>query len=340
MELGVSMFADLAVDPLTGIRKNTGERLKELIEEIKLADEVGLDVFGVGEHHREDYAVSSPEIILAAAATVTKNIKLGSAVTVLSSSNPIRVYQDFAMIDQLSGGRAELVAGRGSFIESFPLYGFDLKDYNTLFEENLDILLNANKNEYVTWQGRTRAPMDHQLVFPRAGEKGLDIWIAVGGTPQSVIRAARLGLPLMLAIIGGMPKQFIPLVNLYKEEYRNHGHDISKMRIGVHSHTFVGEDDNATADVIFPGYAAQMSKIGQERGWPAFTRAQYEAGRSLHGALLIGDANRVAEKILYQKEHLGITRFVAHLDIGAPSHKDLMKAIEILGTKVMPIVKK
>ena len=339
MELGVSMFADLAINPQTGIRKDTGVRLKELIEEIKLADEVGLDVFGVGEHHRKDYAVSSPEIILAAAAAVTKNIKLGSAVTVLSSSNPIRVYQDFAMINQLSGGRAELMAGRGSFIESFPLYGFDLKDYNILFEENLDILLNANKNEYVTWQGKTRAPMNNQLVFPRAGEKGLDIWIAVGGTPQSVIRAAKLGLPLMIAIIGGMPKQFIPLINLYKETYQKHGHDMSKMRIGVHSHTFVGDDNMATADMIFPGYAAQMSKIGQERGWPAFSRAQYEAGRGLHGALLIGDFNHVAEKILYQKEYLGITRFVAHLDIGGPSHKDLMKAIELLGTKVAPLVK-
>jgi len=340
MELGISMFADLPVDTATGRRQLAGQRLQELIEEIKLADEVGLDVFGVGEHHRSDYAVSAPEIVLAAAATVTKNIKLGSAVTVLSSNDPVRVYQNFATVDLISNGRAEIVAGRGSFIESFPLFGYDLKDYDRLFEEKLDLLLKINTNERVSWSGKLRAPIREQLVLPRATHDALDIWIAVGGTPQSVIRAARLGLPLMIAIIGGYPSQFKPLVKLYKEEYANAGHDVAKMRIGVHGHTFTGEESQAVADFIYPGYAAQMTAIGKERGWPSYSRVQYGTGRKLEGALLIGDVNEVTDKILYQQELFGLTRFVGHMDIGGPSHKELMRSIELFGTKVAPAVRK
>lgn len=340
MELGVSMFADLPVDENTGLQKDAGQRLRDLVTEIQLADEVGLDVFGVGEHHRSDYAVSNPEIVLAAAASVTQNIKLGSAVTVLSSADPVRIYQNFAMVDLLSKGRAELMVGRGSFIESFPLFGYNLDDYNQLFEEKLELLLRINQSEDVTWSGQLRAPLYQQKVWPRAQDNALDIWIAVGGTPESVIRAAHLGLPLMIAIIGGSPKQFQPLVKLYKDEYVKSGHDLTAMKIGVHAHTFLGEDAQSAADTIFPVYRAQMTKIGKERGWPPYSRAQFDMGISAEGALFMGDAPAVVDKILYLQETLGLTRFVAHMDVGGPSHKDLMKAIELFGTKVAPEVRK
>jgi len=339
MELGIGMFGDLAVDA-AGKHADAGQKLKEIIEEIKLADEVGLDVFGLGEHHRPDYAVSSPEIVLAAAAAVTKNIKLMSTVTVLSSSEPVKVYQDFSTIDLLSNGRAEIGVGRGSFIESFPLFGYDLKDYNQLFEEKLDLLLNINNNEVVNWKGKLRAPVVDQTVYPRASNKGqLPIWIAVGGTPESVVRAGKLGLPLIIAIIGGMPKQFQPLVQLYKNVYEENGHDMSKMQLGIHSHSFVS-DDAKVIDGYFNNYAAQMNRIGRDRGWPPYSKAQYEGGRSKEGALFIGDSNEVADKILYMHELFGVTRFVAHMDVGAPDHAVMMKSIELFGTKVAPIVKK
>ncbi len=340
MELGIGMFGDIAMDAITGKPANTGQKLKEIIEEIKLADEVGLDVFGLGEHHRPDYAVSSPEIVLAAAASVTKNIKLMSTVTVLSSAEPVKVYQDFSTIDLISNGRAEIGVGRGSFIESFPLFGYDLKDYNQLFEEKLDLLLNINNNELVNWKGKLRAPVVNQTVYPRASNNGkLPVWIAVGGTPESVIRAGKLGLPLIIAIIGGMPKQFQPLVKLYKDESKAAGHDVGKMQLGIHSHSFVnGEQVNI--DGYFNNYAAQMNRIGRDRGWPPYSRAQYEGGRSKEGALFIGDANEVADKILYMHELFGITRFIAHMDVGAPDHKLMMKSIELFGTKVAPIVRK
>lgn len=340
MELGISMFADLPVDKKTGTPRPAGDRLQELIREIQLADETGLDVFGIGEHHRKDYAVSSPEIILAAAATVTKNIKLGSAVTVLSSADPVKVYQNFATIDLLSNGRAEIIVGRGSFIESFPLFGYDLKDYNELFEEKLDLLLKINKSKTVSWTGRLRPALVEQEVLPRALNDQLPVWVAVGGTPESVQRAARLGLPLMLAIIGGSPAQFAPLVQFYKEEYKRQGHDVGKMQIGVHAHTFTGENNQATADDLFPYYAAQMDRVGRDRGWPPYSRAQYDMGRGKSGALLIGDPPAVVDKILAQQELFGLSRFVAHIDVGGPPHKDLMKAIELFGTKVAPEVRK
>lgn len=339
MELGVGMFGDLAVDPKTGKFQSAQQRLNEIIEEIKLMDELGLDFFGIGEHHRPDYVVSSPEILLAAAATVTKNIKLGSAVTVLSSADPVRVYQNFSMIDLLSNGRAEIMAGRGSFIESFPLFGYDLSDYDTLFIEKLDLLLEIDKNERITWKGRHRAALDDQAVLPRPVKGSLPIWLAVGGTPQSVVRAGRLGLPLMLAIIGGSPRQFKPLVDLYREEYRFANHDPANMQVGIHSHAFFGENASELSDMYYPLYAAQMNRIGRTRGWAPYHRSQFEAGKTIDGALFIGEPNAMVDKILHVQEMFGLDRFSAHMDVGGPSHRDMMKALEVYGTKIVPQVR-
>ena len=339
MELGIGMFGDLAFDAKTGKPADAGVKLKEILEEIKLADEVGLDVFGLGEHHRPDYAVSSPEIVLAAAAAVTNKIKLLSTVTVLSSAEPVKVYQDFATLDLISSGRAEIGVGRGSFIESFPLFGYDLRDYDQLFEEKLDLLLKINNSEVVTWRGKLRAPLLQQGVYPRATNGGkLPIWVAVGGTPQSILRAARLGLPLMLAIIGGLPRQFQPLADYYKIEYEKNGHDVKQMQLGIHAHTFVSESP-AEADAYFINYAAQMDRVGAERGWPPFTKNQYNSGRLKEGALFIGEPSAVVEKILYMHELFGITRFIAHMDVGAPNHLLMMKSIELFGTKVAPQIR-
>lgn len=340
MELGISMFGDLRMDPVTGTFQSAQQRLNEMIEEIKLMDELGIDYFGIGEHHRPDYAVSSPEIILAAAATVTKNIKLGSAVSVLSSSDPVKLYQNFSTVDLLSNGRAELMAGRGSFTESFPLFGQNLNQYDELFKEKLELLLKLNHEQPITWAGKHRPALQNQLVLPRPVNNYLNIWIAVGGTPESVIRAARLGLPLMVAIIGGSPAQFTPLMNLYKDTYREYGHEASKMQLGVHSHAFFGEDGKNVADKYFPLYAEQMNRIGRSRGWPTYQRTQFDFGRSANGAIFVGDANEMAEKILATQELFGLTRFAAHMDLGAPSHLDMMKSIEIYGDKILPQVKK
>ena len=339
MEIGISMFGDLHKNPKTGNFQSAQQRLNEIIEEIKLMDELGLDYFGIGEHHRSDYAVPSPEIILAAAATVTKSIKLGSAVSVISSSDPVKLYQNFAMVDLLSNGRAELMAGRGSFTESFPLFGYQLQDYNELFSEKLDLLLAINSNKKVTWNGRLRASLKNQEVLPRAVNDNLTIWIAVGGTPESVIRAGKLGLPLMIAIIGGSPSHFLPLFDLYRKEYKAHNHDLEKLQIGIHAHSFFGSDSATLADEYFPLYANQMNRIGKSRGWPPFLRSQFDYGRSPNGALFIGDANETIDKILYTQELFGLTRFAAHMDVGGPSHKDMMKSIEIYGTKIAPKVR-
>ncbi len=339
MELGISMFGDLGTDPKTGEFRSAKDRVNELIEEIKLMDQVGLDYFGIGEHHRPDYVVSSPEIILAAAATVTKNIKLGSAVSVISSADPVKLYQNFAMVDLLSNGRAELMAGRGSFIESFPLFGYDLSDYEELFIEKLSLLLEIDNNTTVNWKGKHRADLVNQQVFPRPANEKLPIWIAVGGTPQSVVRAARLGLPLMLAIIGGSPEQFKPLMELYKGTYLDSGHDPAKMQVGIHAHGLFGDDDKALSDTYYPVYAAQMNRIGRTRGWPPYHRSQFEYGKTKDGALFIGEPDAMVEKILYVQEMFGLDRFAAHMDVGGPSHKDLMKSIEIFGTKIVPKVR-
>jgi probable LLM family oxidoreductase len=338
MELGIGMFGDNHYND-KGVAQPAGGRLRELIEEIKLMDEVGIDFFGIGEHHRPDYAVSAPEIVLAAAASVTKNIKLGSAVSVLSSSDPVKLYQSFATIDQLSNGRAELMAGRGSFIESFPLFGYNLNDYNALFEEKLELLVKINQSERITWKGKFRAPLQDQQVLPRAMNNKLNVWVAVGGTPESVVRAARLGLPVMFAIIGGNPAQFQPLFKYYKEMFGHFGHNLDSFQVGVHMHSFFGEDSNQTADAYYPVYAAQMTRVGSSRGWPPYNRQQFEFGRSKEGAYLIGDANEVVDKILLMHELFGLTRFSAHMDVGGPSHKSLMKSIELYGTQIAPKVR-
>jgi probable LLM family oxidoreductase len=338
MELGVGMFGDLQINS-KGEVQPAQQRLQELIEEVKLMDEVGLDFFGIGEHHRPEYAVSTPEIILAAAATVTKKIKLGSAVSVLSSSDPVRLYQSFATVDLISGGRAELMVGRGSFTESFPLFGYDLAHYDELFEEKLELLQQINKQPQVTWKGKFRPALVKQEIFPRAVDNNLDMWVAVGGTPESVMRAGRLGLPIIFAIIGGSPAQFKPLFDYYKKSYHHFGHNADTMQTGVHMHAFFGDDSRQTADEYYPLYAAQMNRIGRQRGWPPYQKQQFEQGRAPQGHLLIGGASEAIDKILKLHEMFGLTRFSAHMDVGGPSHKSLMKSIEIFGTEIAPKVR-
>ena len=338
MELGIGMFGDNHYNN-DGTPQAPGQRLQELIEEIKLMDEVGLDFFGIGEHHRPDYAVSAPEIILAAAATVTKNIKLGSAVSVLSSSDPVKLYQSFATIDLLSNGRAELMAGRGSFIESYPLFGYRLEDYDELFEEKLELLLKINKENPVTWKGKHRAALKNQQVLPRAVNDHLNIWVAVGGTPESVLRAGRYGLPVIFAIIGGNPAQFKPLFNYYKKVYNHFEHAINNFQVGVHMHAFFGDNSKKTADEYYPIYSSQMDRVGSSRGWPPYQQQQYDMGRGKNGHLIIGDADEAIDKILHLQELFGLTRFSAHMDVGGPSHASLMKSIEIYGTKIAPKVR-
>jgi len=338
MELGIGMFGDLHINDKGEIQP-AGQRLQELIEEIKLMDEVGLDFFGIGEHHRPDYAVSTPEIVLAAAATVTKKIRLGSAVSVLSSSDPVRLYQSFATLDQLSGGRAELMVGRGSFTESFPLFGYDLADYDALFEEKLGLLMQVNQNRQVTWKGKFRPALEHQEVLPRAVNDHLNIWVAIGGTPESVLRAGRWGLPVIFAIIGGNPAHFKQLFDYYRKVYANFGHDREALQVGVHMHSFFGENSQQTAEAYYPLYAAQMNRIGRQRGWPPYQKQQFETGRSAAGHLVIGDADEAVDKILKMKELFDLTRFSAHMDVGGPSHASTMKSIELFGTRIAPRVR-
>lgn len=338
MEIGVGMFGDNHFDA-QGKLLPVGERLRELIEEIKLMDEVGLDFFVLGEHHRPDYAVSTPEIILAAAAPVTKRIKLGSGVTVLSSTDPVLVYQQYATIDHLSNGRAEITAGRGSFTESFPLYGYNLNDYEELFEEKLELLAQINQKNPITWKGKHRAALNNQSILPRAMQNSLPIWVAVGGTPESVVRAASKGLPVIFAIIGGNPAQFKPLYDYHKKACAHFKQEASRYQAGVHMHCFFGEDTKKTADEYFPHYAAQMNRVGRDRGWTPYQRSTYDAGRGQNGALIIGDANEAVDKILRLQEMFGLTRFAAHMDVGGPPHLSLMKSIEILGTKIAPQIR-
>jgi probable LLM family oxidoreductase len=338
MELGIGMFGDLQVNAKGEIQP-AQQRLQEIIEEIKLMDDIGLDFFGIGEHHRPDYAVSTPEIILAAASTVTKNIKLGSAVSVLSSSDPVKLYQSFATIDLISNGRAELVAGRGSFIESFPLFGYNLQDYDELYEEKLTLLLKINNEQKISWKGKFRPELANQEILPRAVNNNLKIWIAIGGTPESVERAGRLGLPVIFAIIGGSPSSFKPLFEYYKEVYQSYGHDMAKFEVGVHMHSFFGENSSEIANYYYPLYSAQMNRIGKSRGWPTYQKNQFDTGRGQNGALIIGDANEAIDKILAMEAMFGLTRFSAHMDVGAPSHAAMMKSIEIFGTKIAPKIR-
>jgi len=340
MELGLITFADMLPETLSGGSINAHQRIKDLLEEIQLADQLGLDVFGVGEHHRPDYAVSSPAIILAAAASVTKRIKLASAVTVLSSDDPVRVFQDFATVDLLSSGRAEIIAGRGSFIESFPLFGYNLKDYDELFTEKLELLLKINQNEVLSWTGKHRPSFENRGVYPRPYQQALPIWLAAGGTPASAVRAATLGLPLMLAIIGGMPEQFVPFVNLYRETAKKAGQDIAKLQMGINNHVYIGENSQQAGDEFYPYYATMMDRVGRDRGWPPHTRQQFDYSRSARGALMVGSVQQVIDKILYEHELFGNTRFLAQASIGHVPHKLTMKSIELFGTKVAPVIRK
>jgi probable LLM family oxidoreductase len=341
MQIGIDSFAAAIADPTTGLTLSPVERMQHLLEEIELADQVGLDVFGIGEHHRAEFLDSAPVVILAAAAARTKNIRLTSAVTVLSAADPVRVFQEFATLDLISHGRAEIVAGRGSFVESFPLFGLRLEDYDSLFAEKLDLLLTIRENTHVTWSGKHRASLTGQAVYPRPLQDPLPVWVGVGGTPESFARAGKLGLPLMVAIIGGEPRRFRPLIDLYREVGRTAGHAAEKLTVGLHSIGFVGETTKQAADDFYPGYAHTFTEIGKERGWPPTTRAQFDAVRGPTGALLIGDAETVAKKILYDNEVLGgISRITFQMGVSTLPHQKMMRAIEILGTRVVPIVRR
>lgn len=339
MEIGISTFVETTPDPKTGEVISHAQRIREVVEEIVLADSVGLDVFGVGEHHREDFAASNPAIILAAAAPQTKNIRLTSAVTVLSSADPVRVFQDFSTVDGISNGRAEIMAGRGSFIESFPLFGYDLKDYDELFEEKLELLLKIRDSEIVNWKGGHRPAILNRGVYPRPVQDPLPVWIGSGGNSDSVIRAGILGLPLVLAIIGGQPTQFAPLVQLYKKALAHAGHDVDKFQVGSHSHGFIAENTDIAADKFFPSTQYVMNKLGKERGWGPYTRASFDSARSFDGALYVGDSATVAKKIIHLRKNVGITRFMLHVPVGSMPHDDVMKAIELLGKEVAPKVR-
>ncbi|MCR8845168.1 LLM class flavin-dependent oxidoreductase [Paenibacillus sp. SC116] len=339
MEIGITSFVETTPDVHTGEVISHAQRLREVVEEIVLADQVGLDVFGIGEHHRKDYAASSPAVVLSAAATQTKRIRLTSAVTVLSSSDPVRVFQDFATLDGLSNGRAEIMAGRGSFIESFPLFGYDLNDYDELFQEQLELLLSIRKSEKVIWKGGHRPAINNLGVYPRPVQNPLPVWIGSGGNQESVIRAGIMGLPLMLAIIGGSPLQFAPLVQLYKRAAGHAGHDVSKLRIGSHSLGFVSDHTEQAANTFFPSTQAGMNKIGKERGWAHYDRSSFDAARSFDGALYVGDPETVAQKIIHLRKHVGITRFMMYVPIATMPHAEVMRAIELLGTEVAPRVR-
>ena len=311
-----------------------------LMEEIKLADQVGLDVFAIGEHHRPEYLVSAPAVVLGAAAQKTKTIKLSSAVTVLSSDDPVRVFQQFATVDLLSGGRAEIMTGRGSFIESFPLFGYDLKDYDKLFSEKLEMLIKINEDEQLNWKGNFTQSIDGLGVYPRPLQSKMPIWVGVGGTPESVVRAAGHGLPMALAIIGGSPAGFVPFTDLYRQVYKQKGFLADAIQIGINSHVFVGDTSKIARDEFYPPYAEMMAHIGKERGWSRLSRPDFELSTGKEGALLVGSPQEVTEKILYEFELFGNTRFLAQMSLGAMSHSKILHAIELLGTKVAPEIRK
>ena len=341
MEIGVDSFAIAISDPVTGLTTKPVDRLHQLLDEIELADKVGLDVFGVGEHHRAEFLDSAPAIILAAAASRTKNIRLTSAVTVLSAADPVRVFQEFATLDLISNGRAEIVAGRGSFVESFPLFGLELEDYDSLFAEKLELLLKIRENTHVHWSGKHRPALTGQAIYPRPLQDPLPIWVGVGGTPASFARAGVLGLPLMVAIIGGEPHRFRPLIDLYREAGVRSGHKLEDLKVGLHMIGFVADTTKEAADVFFPGYAHTFTEIGKERGWPPTTRAQFDALRGPKGALLIGDVQTVAKKIVYVNEALGgITRITFQMGVSAVPQPKMLRAIELLGTGVAQAVNK
>jgi probable LLM family oxidoreductase len=332
MELGLVTFADLPP------HMSAEERMRNLLEEATLADELGLSVFAIGEHHRPDYLVSSPATALAAIAARTERIRLSSAVTVLSSDDPVRVFQQFAHVDLISGGRAEIMAGRGSFIESFPLFGYDLHDYDELFSEKLELLLAIRDSNPVTWSGKHRPPLENAIVWPRPVQDPIPIWVAVGGSPESVVRAARLGLPLTLAIIGGQTYRFKPFVELYRRAFSEAGHE-GAARIAINTHAFVADSEQAADDAFAATYLQGMNRVGRERGWPPSGRAEYEALKSEHGPLTLGSPEQVAAKIVAFHELFQPDRYLAHISIGAVEHAAVMRAIELFGTRVAPLVR-
>jgi probable LLM family oxidoreductase len=333
VQLGIYTFGELGDDPDAGAR-----RLAEVVEEAELADRVGLDVFGVGEHHRPEFLVSAPAVVLAAVAARTKRIRLTSAVSVISSDDPVRVFQEFSTVDLLSGGRAEIMAGRGSFIESFPLFGYDLDDYDELFSEKLELLLALRESEHVTWAGHHRAPIDGRGVYPRPLQDPLPVWVAVGGTPQSVVRAGVLGLPMALAIIGGQPERFAPFAELHRRAAEEAGHPAPAL--SINSHGFIADTSQAAMDEAFVAHKVVMDKIGRERGWPPMTRAQFDAGAGLHGANFVGSPQQVIEKILFQHEIFGHQRFLVQFSVGTMPHASIMRSIELFGTEVAPVVRR
>lgn len=340
MQIGLDSFVASSIDPVTGGTISTSQRLRNLLEEIQCADRVGLDCFGIGEHHREEYADSAPAVILAAAAALTKKIRLTSAVTVLSADDPVRVFQAYATLDLISQGRAELVVGRGSFVDSYPLFGLDLRDYDSLFSEKLDLLLKIRENVHVTWSGKHRPALTGQGVYPRPLQDPLPVWVGVGGTPESFARAGALGLPLMVAIIGGEPHRFRPLVDLYREAGRRAGHAPEQLKVGVHVLGYVAETTDQAADEFFPGYADAFTKIGKERGWPPTTRRQFDALRQPGGALHVGDPATVAQKILETSASLGgLDRVTFQMSIANLPHHQALHAIDLLGNKVAPLVR-
>ena len=333
MELGVYTFAELTSDEIS-----PQQRLRDLLEEIELADQVGLDVFGVGEHHRPDFAVSAPAVVLAAAAERTKAIRLTSAVSVLSSDDPVRVFQDFATLDLLSGGRAEIMAGRGSFIESFPLFGYDLRDYDALFEEKLRLLLALRESERISWPGGHRPAIDDRGVYPRPLQDPLPVWVAVGGSPESALRAGALGLPMALAIIGGLPERFVPFTELHRRAGEEAGH--GRLQLSINSHGYIAESSQEALDDSFPYVAAMMDRIGRERGWPPHSRTDYDAAATRRGANFVGNPEQIVEKILYQHELFDHDRFLVQFSVGTMPHHKIMRSIELYGTEVAPVVRR
>ncbi len=337
MELGIYTFAELTPDVDTGRTVSPQQRIADLMEEIALADQLGLDVFGLGEHHRPDFTVSAPAVVLGAAAAVTRHIRLTSAVSVLSSDDPVRVFQQFATVDLLSGGRAEIMAGRGSFIESFPLFGYALDDYDDLFAEKLEMLLALRGDEVVTWSGRHRAPIDGRGVYPRPVQDPLPVWVAVGGTPASVVRAGTLGLPMALAIIGGQPARFAPYAELFRSAAAEAGH--GPLPLSINSHGYVADTSQRARDEAFGPFATMMDRIGRERGWSPMTRSAFDASTGLHGANLVGSPQEVVEKILFQHEVFGHDRFLIQFSVGTMPHDRMMRSIELFGAEVAPAVR-
>ncbi|MGA8035545.1 MAG: LLM class flavin-dependent oxidoreductase [Candidatus Acidiferrales bacterium] len=341
MQVGIDSFAATVSDPARGLVLTPAERMRNLVDEIALADQVGLDVFGVGEHHRAEFLDSAPVVILSAAAALTKQIRLTSAVTVLSAADPVRVFQEFATLDLISGGRAEIVAGRGSFTEAFPLFGLRIEDYDSLYAEKLELLLKLREETNVHWSGHHRPALDGEAVYPRPIQNPLPVWVGVGGTPTSFVRAGMLGLPLMVAIIGGQPARFRPLIDLYREAGRRAGHAPEVLKVGLHLIGFVGDTTDQAADDFFPGYQHTFTEIGKERGWQPATRAQFDAQRSPTGAYLIGDPRTVTEKILYINDALdGIARITLQMSVSTLAHGKMRRAIELLGNQVAPAIRK